>query len=409
MTDPTDAATVLNRRIFAILFFSLFATILGVGIVVPLLPVYAHDLGATGIYIGLIFGSFSISRTIFLPYFGRLSDRKGRRPIIVIGLLAYTFASVAFIFSTDVSHLIIVRFLQGIASAMIMPVVQAYVGDLTPPGKEGTVMGLFNMSMFLGLSLGPLAGGLINDYWSLQAAFGCMGVLSLVGFVLSVWLLPPTREEAVLQRMRPPLRWRTLLADRMISGLFAYRFAYTAGIGVIWSFLPVMADIELQLNSARIGVLVMLGVFISGLVHLPMGKLADHFNRRAMVVTGGLLAAVAMMAYQRAFSFEYLVLVSALFGLGGGTAMPALMAMAVTKGQQTESMGSVIALLTMAHSLGMLVGSVGAGMMMDWFDLRVAFFLGALLLFAGVGTFVFCTRGGVAQAYIDKRYIDPVI
>ena len=126
------------------------------GIVVPLLPVYARDLGASGLYIGMIFGVFSLSRTFLLPYFGRLSDRKGRKPFIVAGLFAYALVSVAFIFSDRVDLLIGVRFFQGMASAMIMPVIQAYVGDISSPGREGFIMGLFNMSMFLGLSLGPV-------------------------------------------------------------------------------------------------------------------------------------------------------------------------------------------------------------------------------------------------------------
>ncbi len=399
----------MNKQIFATLFFSLFATITGVGIVVPLLPVFALSLGASGFYIGLIFGAFSLSRTFFLPYFGRLSDRKGRKPFIVIGLLAYTFASVAFIYSSDISHLIVVRFLQGIASAMIMPVVQAYVGDLTPPGSEGFMMGLFNMSMFLGLSLGPVAGGLIADQFDMNATFIGMGLLSLVGLVLAVGLLPPTREEPVLKRTRPPLRWRALLADRLIGGLFAFRLAYTASIGVIWGFLPILADTELKLSSSRIGTLVMMGVLISGAVQLPMGKLADKVNRQAMVVVGGLLAALAMLAYQQAYSFEYLLVVSTLFGLGGGIAMPALMAMAVTKGKQTESMGSVIALLTMGHSIGMLIGAVGAGLMMDWFDLRGAFFLGALLMFAGVVVFFVCRKDGAGGQGAEQRFIEPPV
>ncbi|MBW2584501.1 MAG: MFS transporter, partial [Deltaproteobacteria bacterium] len=70
----------LDKKIFGTLFFSIFATVTGVGIVVPLLPIYAHDLGASGLYIGLIFGAFSMSRTVFLPWFGRLSDIKGRKP-----------------------------------------------------------------------------------------------------------------------------------------------------------------------------------------------------------------------------------------------------------------------------------------------------------------------------------------
>lgn len=383
----------MNKHIFATLFFALFSTITGVGIVVPLLPVYAHSMGAAGIYIGLIFGAFSISRTFFLPYFGQLSDRKGRKPFIIMGLLAYTVVSVAFIFSTHVLHLIAVRFFQGIASAMIMPVVQAYVGDITPPGREGFIMGVFNMSLFFGLSAGPVLGGLLKDHLSLQSTFVCMGALSLIGLFLCLGLLPPVRQEAVIHRKRPPLHWRVLLADRMVAGLFTFRLAYTSGIGVIWGFLPILADTELKLNSSRIGILVMLGVLVSGIVQLPMGKLADMVNRRVMVIVGGLVAAAAMLAYQWALSFEFLFAVSVVFGLGGGTAMPALMAMAVTKGQKTESMGSVIALLTMGHSLGMLTGSLLGGLMMDWFQLRYAFFGGGVVLLLGIIVFEACTRG----------------
>ena len=380
-------------KILAILFFSLFATITGVGIVVPLLPVYAHQLGAGGLAIGLVFGGFSFSRSMLLPVFGRLSDRRGRKPLIVAGLLAYTLVSVAFIYSSTVMQLIAVRFIQGMASAMVMPVVQAYVGDITPPGKEGLVMGIFNMSMFFGLSLGPVAGGLLNDHFSMQATFICMGALSLLGFALSLGMLPPTRSEAALNRNRSPARWRTIARDRVVAGIFIYRFCYTAAIGVIWGFLPVMADAELGLSSSRIGVLVMLGVFVSGLIQIPMGYLSDRFNRRIMVAAGGALAGAAVLLYTVAGSFSGLFAAGVLFGLGGGTAMPALMAVAVIKGNHIESMGSVMALLTMGHSLGMMIGALMAGIMMELFSLRGAFGLGSGIVFLGVAFFYFCTAG----------------
>ncbi|MEJ2097328.1 MAG: MFS transporter, partial [Deltaproteobacteria bacterium] len=85
----------IDKKIFGTLFFSIFAAVTGVGIVVPLLPVYATELGASGLYIGFIFASFSLSRTMFLPYFGRLSDRKGRKKLIISGLLAYAVVSAA--------------------------------------------------------------------------------------------------------------------------------------------------------------------------------------------------------------------------------------------------------------------------------------------------------------------------
>lgn len=380
-----------DRKIFGTLFFSIFAAVTGVGIVVPLLPVYAHDLGASGIYIGLIFGAFSLSRTFFLPYFGRRSDRKGRKPLIVAGLFSYAVISVAFILSTGMEALIIIRFIQGIASAMIMPVVQAYVGDITPKGKEGWIMGLFNMSLFIGLSAGPLIGGIIKDRFSLQGAFACMGVLSIVGFGLSLIFLPPVAEEQVVIKGLPPLAWSKILKDRTIIGLSFFRLAYTACIGIIWGFLPVFADTEFSISASAIGILVMMGVCVSGVIQVPMGWVADRVNRKAMVVIGGLVITASVYSFDFANGFNYLFWASVIFGLGGGIAMPALMAAAVLRGSRIDAMGSVMALLTVAHSLGMLVGSLLAGMMMDLFQLRQAFMLGAVMMVAGTALFIACT------------------
>jgi multidrug resistance protein len=381
----------LDKKIFSTLFFSIFGTVTGVGIVVPLLPVYAHDLGAGGLYIGLIFGAFSLSRTFLLPYFGKMSDKKGRKPFIVAGLLAYTVVSVAFIFSSHVKALIVIRFIQGMASAMIMPAVQAYVGDITPPGKEGFTMGLFNTSMFLGLSIGPLIGGVLHDSFSLDTSFAAMGCLTLVGFLLSYFLLPATKTERAVARRNAPMSWKPLIQNRNMAGLFLFRFAYAACIGVIWSFLPVFADTEFSLSGASIGILVMLGVFASGLIHVPMGFLADRINRKMMIIIGGLIISYAVFSFEWTNSFNDLFVACLLFGIGGGIAMPALMAMAVLQGNVTDAMGSVMGILAMAHSLGMLMGSFVAGLMMDIFELRHAFPSGCVIMVICLGLFVLFT------------------
>ena len=376
------AAKSIDKKIFGTLFFSIFTAVTGVGIVVPLLPVYAHSLGAGGLYIGLIFGSFSLSRTFFLPYFGRKSDHSGRKHLIVAGLAGYTLVSIAFIFSGSVETLIVIRFFQGIASSMMMPVIQAYVGDITPEGREGFTMGFFNMSLFLGLSLGPLLGGGIEDSFGLEASFVCMGALSLIGFLLSLILLPPISREKVRQRSRTPVKWRTIVQDREVVGLFLFRVCYTACIGIIWGFLPVLADAELSLSSTAIGLLVMMGVFISGAIHMPMGYLADRLNRKMMITAGGVLVAAAMVLFARAGSIHDLIVASIFFGFGGGISMPAHMAIAVFKGGESESMGSLMGLMTMGHSLGMLIGSILAGMM-DLSQIRDAFWFGSGIICAG--------------------------
>ncbi len=373
----------LNKKIFGILFFSIFATVTGVGIVVPLLPVYAHDLGSSGIYIALIFASFSISRSVFLPYFGRLSDRKGRKPFIVAGLFSYSLISFGFLFADNVQSLIIIRFFHGISSAMMMPVVLAYIGDITPKGREGFTMGLFNMAMFLGLSLGPVAGGLIKDRFNLNASFICMGMLAFIGFLLSYCLLPPQSSETIIHIKKQPETWKHLVKERSVAALFIFRFSYAACIGIIWSFLPVFADTKFSLSSSLIGILAMTGIFVSGLLHIPMGYLSDRLNKKIMVLSGGLIAGCALFSFVWAKGFNGLLLANVFFGIGGGLSMSALMAMAVLKGSKTRAMGSIMGLMAMAHSMGMMTGSIFAGLMMDAFNLRHAFLFGSIIMLLG--------------------------
>lgn len=376
-----------HRHIFAVLFFALFTAVTGVGIVVPLLPVYAHHMGAGGFLIGMIFGVFSLSRTVFLPICGRASDHRGRKPFIVAGLVGYALVSLMFMGAGSVEALIGIRFLQGIASAMMMPAIQAYVGDITPAGREGFTMGVFNIAMFMGLSLGPLLGGLLGDRFSLRSAFGAMGALALAGAVAGVVWLPPTRSEAILRQPVEPVAWRRILGDAEVAALAIFRFAYTACIGIIWGFLPVYADGRFGLSGAAIGVLVTCAVFVSGILQAPMGYLADRVPKGGQVVLGGLVVAGAVSAYLGAQGFGGLLLASGIFGIGGGVAMPAMMALAVRKGQALGAMGSVMALLTAAHSLGMMAGALLAGLLMDSLGLRMAFPAGSGLMLMAVGLF----------------------
>lgn len=382
-----------DKKVFLTLFFTIFITVTGVGIVVPLLPVYANDLGAKGVYIGMIFGAFALSRTLFLPWFGRASDRIGRKPFIVAGLGGYVLVSIAFVLSHTVTSLIFFRFIQGIASAMIMPVVQAYVGEITPPGREGYAMGLFSMSMFASLSLGPLMGGVISDLISMDAAFACLGILSATGLCLTLVLLPKAGDEQIRTQAAALPSWRSMVTDPGLLGLFSYRFAYTACIGIIWSFLPIFAQSKFSISDTLTGVLVMLGVFISGVFQVPMGYLADRFNTRMMVIVGGGLCATAMVMVNSATTYAGLAGAVSLFGIGGGISMPSIMAMAVIKGNARKAMGSVISLITMAHSLGMMTGSMAAGLAMDHAELAVVFPFGAgVMVVGGTAFYLFLAR-----------------
>jgi MFS family permease len=401
-----------DRNTLATLFFSVFATVMGVGIAVPLLPVYAHGLGADGLAIGLLFGAFALSRTLFLPGFGRLSDRKGRKTLIVPGLFAYAAISIALAWVGTVPGLIGIRFLHGVASAMLMPVIQAYVGDLAPRGREGRVLGLHGAFVLAGMSAGPMVGGLIHDHFGLRFAFLSMGALSLAGGLLCRFLLPPVRAERIVPR-REPAAWRELIRDANLAVLFGFRFAYVVCIGIIWGFVPLYGALQLSLSAASIGLLITLGILGSAVMNAPMGMLADRIDRRLMVIAGGLLAAYAMLSFVWADSYPDAALASMLFGVGGGVSMPAVMAMAARKGSRRESMGSVMALMTVAHSLGMLVGALTGGIVMARFDLQAVFPAGSAAMVMAIGGFAAVTlsrarTGARKRADSTPLVVDPV-
>ncbi len=379
-----------QRRIFTTLLFSVFTTVIGVGIVVPLLPVHAHRLGAGGLHIALIFGAYAMSRALFLPVFGHWSDRRGRKRFLTVGLLAYALVSMALAYLDSIVALVVIRLLHGVASAMLIPVFQAYAADLAPAGREGRVMGVYGTVVLAGMSVGPFVGGLVNDHWGFQATFWIMGALALAGFVVCAAMLPPTSGEPALREFKQPRAWRDLLRDRTLASLFAFRFAYVVCVGIIWAFAPLYAALKLSLSSASIGLILTLGIAIGGVLNTPMGILADRVNKRALVVVGGVIAAYGILAFAWAESYRALVLASLCFGAGGGICMPALMALAAQKGDRSDAMASVMALMTVAHSLGMLVGALMGGVLMDLFELRWVFPAGAVVM--TLGTLQFSTR-----------------
>ena len=180
----------MMRKVFPILALSMFSSMLGVGIVAPLLPIYADNLGATGIWVGIIFAAYGASNTIITPIAGRLSDHRGRKLFLSIGLLSHSIISLGYIWVGNVSQLSLVRLLQGVAGAMTLPIAQAYVGDISPKGEEGKWMGYANAAFFSGFGFGPIIGGALTEHFGMNVAFFTMSALNLLAFLIAIFLLP---------------------------------------------------------------------------------------------------------------------------------------------------------------------------------------------------------------------------
>src|SRR3989344_8844455 len=176
----------MKKRIFTVLFIAVFATMLGIGIIEPFMGIYAESLGANGFMIGLIFGSFTLSRALFTPFIGKFSDLKGRKNVLVAGVAGYTILSFFYAAASTTSSLVIIRFFHGLASAMVLPVAMAYIGDIAPKNQEGKYLGTFTIAFFMGMAFGPVIGGKLHDLWHMNAAFYAMGGISFFSLILLI-------------------------------------------------------------------------------------------------------------------------------------------------------------------------------------------------------------------------------
>jgi MFS family permease len=180
---------------------------MGLGIISPIIPNYASDLGASGVYIGLIYSSFSLSRAILQTPVGRLADSYSKKKIIIVGLVAYAVISFLYTLVTSPETLIVVRLLHGVGSSMMMPVAMAYAINLTPKGEEGKYMGYLNTALFTGYGAGPFIGGYIFESYSLIRVFQTMLFLVIISLVLTVLFVPDEKDLALSnKRQKVPLK-----------------------------------------------------------------------------------------------------------------------------------------------------------------------------------------------------------
>ncbi|MBI2860627.1 MAG: MFS transporter [Chloroflexi bacterium] len=377
------------QKTFPILAISIFIAMLGSGIVVPLLPLYAEGLGASGLWLGLVFASFPIARTLATPVFGRLSDRQGRKRYIAIGLLAYGIVSFGFIWVTSVPLLVMLRFLHGIAGASILPVAQAYVGDASPKGEEGKWMGYASAAFFSGFGFGPLMGGVVAEQLGMDTAFALMGALSLLAFVVAAIGLPEIRRTRSAAHPYPSIK--EISRSQTMTGLFSIQISLTFGRAAFYTFLPILAN-RLGISTSLIGTLLAVNILMLSVLEIPSGRLADRFSRKALITIGCLASAAFLVALPSLGQSFGLLLVLAVAGaLAGAIAVPAASAMAVEEGR-LYGMGSIMALFSMAMSIGMAVGPIAAGAIADLSNVSFAFYFGATMILLGTGAFTWLTR-----------------
>lgn len=385
----------MQRGIQALLL-SVFTAMLGLGIIGPIMPIYAQDLGATMVQIGLLSSAWSISRLIFTAPVGRLSDTRSKKKIIAVGLGIYAIVSVFYTLAWDFTSLVSIRLLHGIGSAMSMPIAMAYAAELAPEGREGRYMGTMTMAMFAGMGLGPLIGGSLTDMFSLSAPFYVMGGLTALSLALTLLFLPEQNPRGASGQEGPRASFREVLSNRLLLGIFVYRSVNALGRGSIMGFLSLYMMMSLQegglgLTATAAGLVLSTGQLITAILQRPGGELADRYDKARLIIIGALISVIGMAMFSFTDSFWTVLLARLVFSAGSALSVPALSAIAAIEGREL-GVGTTMSVLQSAMSLGMVAGPLMSGVLADMFSLRPIFLVGAGIAFIGTILFVVIER-----------------
>jgi MFS family permease len=380
-----------SSGVLFLLSVSVGVAMIGLGIIWPIIPVYAVELGAGGFLVGLIIASFNIARTLFNPLVGRLSDKLGRKQFIVTGLFLYALISVLYVLPTQPKFLILIRFFHGMTSVLVVPIAMALAADIAPKGKLGLYMGTLNMAVMLGLGIGPVLGGTIRDHFGMDAAFYAMGALALLTCLLVMIFIPSEKGHHLPGTPPPVFSLKDMLGHRIVLGIFIMRFFTASGQGAVYTFLPILA-LQLNLTSSQVGIILGANIFLIAFLQRSMGRLADRINPKYFIISGTFASGLIVLGMPFVHGFEMILLLNILMGMANGLALPAGLVITGQLGR-TMGMASLMGITDAAWSLGMIVSPILSGIILDLFGLAHVFIIGSCLILFGSLVVIYFFKG----------------
>jgi MFS family permease len=369
----------------------------------PLMPVFAEKMGASGIWLGLAFSGFTLSQIPLMPVIGRLSDKYGKKPFLWLGLLIYAASAVGYFWAPGYRELVLFRVISGVGASMVIPVAFSYVGELAPKDYEGRYMGLFTIAMIAGFGIGPVVGGVIHDNLGMDATFISMAIFSILGFLVIFFFLPASTGAATHADSAGPEEpagsFLSILRDTTIQGVITLQLTFGLLFGTVLAFIGVWMTTTMATSVAQVGILLSARSIMNGILSYPFGWLADHMNRVILVSVGMGMVAVGTFTIPWLGNFGILIGVFIVIGIFESMAMPSLNAITAEKGRML-GMGTVMGMLNMAISLGLVTGSMVGGVIETSLGIDAVFRYAAVLGLVGIIAFnLFMLR----SARLSKR------
>ena len=346
------------------LFISTFLFFTNEAIFLPTLPLYLSKAGYTNTAVGMILGAFAFGVLTFRPLSGFVTDRMGRKPALVIGVMIFFLAPGFYLFSTTLGYLLVVRFFHGLGITFYTTAYPTLVTDIASPAKRGEVLGHIATATTLSFVLGPWVGmTLYTSFGFHSVIWFCIGV----GFI-NLTVILQVQETAVKGRPRPSPAARESLFSRAILVSSSIQIVNAVIFGGIMTFLPIL----LAKNGLNAALFFMVESLIVVAVRITLGHLSDQLGRGPVFFYSFLIVLVAVFSFSQMTTLILLIVTAALFGMGNALSTPSLSAL-VADESDPSIRGMVYGLFYGAFDFGVVIAGVLLGALADQTSLEEMF------------------------------------
>ncbi|MEH7108361.1 MFS transporter [Bacillus sp. JJ1764] len=341
-----------TKTALPILFVVMFLVMVGFGIIIPVLPFYAEQMGANPTELGLLMSIYSLMQLIFAPIWGRVSDRIGRKPVMMMGIAGLCLSFFIQAISTQLWMLFAARTIGGILSSANMPTAMAYVADITTDENRAKGMGIVGAATGLGFVFGPAIGGIFSKI-NLNMPFFLASASSFLTLVLVFILLKETKEKTSGESLKNNSIWKAF--NRHVSVLFFVQLLISLSLSGLEATFAYFASKRAGLSPSQLGYIFMTMGFGSALVQGGLvGRFTKKYGERAVILGGMVVSAFGFGLILLVHSFTTAAIFLTIFGLGNGVIRPSVSSL-LTK-TTTSGHGSATGLLSSFDSLGRIIG-----------------------------------------------------
>jgi DHA1 family tetracycline resistance protein-like MFS transporter len=356
----------MKKSPLATILLVIFVDLIGFGMIIPILPLYAKSFQAAEWQIGFLLGCYSFMQFLASPILGYISDRIGRKPVLLVSLVGSAIGYAVMASAQSLTMLFIARIIAGICGASV-GTAAAYIADITPPENRSRRMGLIGAAFGVGFVLGPAIGGILSHFWTV-GPFWFGASLAFLNAIAVLLVLP--EPERHVKRSEAAIPAALDVVDRNASGgipiLIVTYFVAIAGFAIVTMIYPQVLDRRFSLTPTQISMvfvfLGLVGAFIQG---GAIGRMAKRFGDYRLAGAGLLLMAISMVVMPFAQNMGLFLVFTFGLAVGNSLAQPTLMAMASRLATSTAQ-GRVIGTVQSAGSLGRVVGPSAGGFMLGW-------------------------------------------